>query len=54
MVPTACGSEEFYGNNIANPGVFWQARQLPGQPRKVVCIDCELGVGMGSQLEFTL
>ena len=48
MRPDGSGSEEFYGNNITNPGVFWQARQLPGHPRKAVCIGCGhecLGVG---------
>jgi len=28
MRPDGSGSEEFYGDNIANPGVFWQARQV--------------------------
>ena len=48
MRPDGSGSEEFYGNSITNPGVFWQARQLPGHPRKAVCIGCghePLGVG---------
>ncbi|MDY0166957.1 MAG: LamG-like jellyroll fold domain-containing protein [Thermoguttaceae bacterium] len=48
MRPDGSGSEEFYGNNIANPGVFWQARLLPGHPRKAVCIGCghePMGVG---------
>ena len=48
MRPDGSGSEEFYGDNIANPGVFWQARQVPGHPRLVVCIGCghePLGVG---------
>ncbi len=46
--PDGSGSEEFYGNNIANPGVFWQARQVPGHPHLAVCIGCghePLGVG---------
>jgi hypothetical protein len=46
--PDGSGSEEFYGDNVANPGVFWQARQVPGHPRLVVCIGCghePLGVG---------
>lgn len=46
--PDGSGSEEFYGDNIANPGVFWQARQVPGHPRLAVCIGCghePLGVG---------
>jgi len=48
MHPDGSGSEEFYGDNIANPGVFWQARQVPGHPRLAVCIGCghePLGVG---------
>jgi hypothetical protein len=46
--PDGSGSEEFYGDNIANPGVFWQARQVPGHPRLAVCIGCghePMGVG---------
>jgi hypothetical protein len=46
--PDGSGGEEFYGDNIANPGVFWQARQVPGHPRLAVCIGCghePLGVG---------
>jgi hypothetical protein len=46
--PDGAGSEEFYGANIANPGVFWQARQVPGHPRLAVCIGCghePLGIG---------
>jgi hypothetical protein len=48
MRPDGSGSEEFYGNNIANPGVLWQARQVPGHPRQAVCIGCghePLGIG---------
>jgi hypothetical protein len=48
MRPDGSGSEEFYGDNVANPGVFWQARQVPGRPRLAVCIGCghePLGVG---------
>ncbi len=48
MRPDGSGSEEFYGDNITNPGVFWQARQVPGHPRLAVCIGCghePLGVG---------
>ncbi len=48
MRPDGSGSEEFYGDNIANPGVFWQARQVPGHPRLAVCTGCghePLGVG---------
>jgi hypothetical protein len=40
MRPDGSGSEEFYGDNITNPGVFWQARQLPAQPGRAVCIGC--------------
>ena len=48
MRPDGSGSEEFYGDNIANPGVFWQARQVPGHPHLAVCTGCghePLGVG---------
>ena len=48
MRPDGAGSEEYYGDNIANPGVFWQARQIPGRPGMAVCIGCghePLGVG---------
>ncbi len=48
MRPDGSGSEEFYGDNIANPGVFWQARQVPGASNLAVCIGCghePLGVG---------
>jgi len=34
------GSEEIYGDNIANPGVFVQARQVPGRPDLVVATGC--------------
>ena len=40
MRPDGSGSEEFYGDNITNPGVLWQARQLPGTPGKAVAIGC--------------
>lgn len=48
MRPDGSGSEEFYGNNVANPGVLWQARQVPGHPRLAACIGCghePLGIG---------
>ncbi len=48
MRPDGSGGEEFYGDNIANPGVLWQARQVPGHPHLAVCIGCghePLGVG---------
>ncbi len=48
MRPDGSGSEEFYGDNVANPGVMWQARQVPGHSRLAVCTGCghePLGVG---------
>ena len=54
--PDGSGGEEFYGDNIANPGVFWQARQVPGHPRLAVCIGCghePLGVGQVLLLDVT-
>ncbi len=54
--PDGSGSEEFYGNEIANPGVFWQARQVPGHPRLAVCIGCghePLGVGQVLLLDLS-
>ena len=48
MRPDGSGSEEFYGNTITNPGVFWQGRQVPGKPRVAVCTGCghePFGVG---------
>jgi hypothetical protein len=54
--PDGSGSEEFYGANIANPGVFWQARQVPGHPHLAVCIGCghePLGVGQVLLLDLT-
>ncbi len=48
MRPDGSGSEEFYGDNITNPGVFWQARQLPGTPGRAICIGCNhepMGIG---------
>lgn len=56
MRPDGSGGEEFYGDNIANPGVFWQARQVPGNPRMAVCIGCghePLGVGQVLLLDLT-
>ena len=46
--PDGSGGEEMYGDNVTNPGVLWQARQIPGHSRQVVCIGCghePLGVG---------
>jgi len=54
--PDGSGSEEFYGDNIANPGVFWQARQVPGHPSLAVCIGCghePLGVGQVLLLDLS-
>lgn len=48
MRPDGSGGEEFYGDNVTNPGVLWQARQVPGHPQLAVCIGCghePLGVG---------
>lgn len=48
MRPDGSGSEEYYGDNVTDPGVLWQARQVPGNPRLAVCIGCghePLGVG---------
>ncbi|MHB8954295.1 MAG: HzsA-related protein [Pirellulaceae bacterium] len=56
MRPDGSGSEEFYGDNIAHPGVFWQARQVPGHPRLAVCIGCghePLGVGQVLLLDMS-
>lgn len=56
MRPDGSGGEEFYGDNIANPGVFWQARQVPGNPRLAVCIGCghePLGVGQVLLLDLS-
>lgn len=54
--PDGSGSQEFYGDNIANPGVFWQARQVPGHANLAVCIGCghePLGVGQVLLLDLT-
>ncbi|MBI5684975.1 MAG: hypothetical protein HZC54_07830 [Verrucomicrobia bacterium] len=40
MRPDGSGSEEIYGDNIANPGAFVQGRQVPGRPDLVVCTGC--------------
>jgi hypothetical protein len=56
MRPDGSGSEEYYGDNIANPGVFWQARQVPGHPQRAVCIGCghePLGVGQVLLLDLS-
>jgi hypothetical protein len=36
MRPDGTGSEEIYGHNIDNPGVFFAGRQIPGRPDLVV------------------
>jgi len=54
--PDGSGSEEFYGDNITNPGVLWQARQVPGHPRLAVCIGCghePMGIGQVLLLDLT-
>lgn len=54
--PDGSGGEEFFGDNIANPGVLWQARQVPGHPRLAVCIGCghePLGVGQVLLLDLS-
>jgi hypothetical protein len=40
MRPDGTGSEEVYGDNIDNPGVFFAGRQIPGAPDKVVALGC--------------
>jgi len=40
MRPDGSGSEEIYGNNVANPGVFVHGRQVPGRRDLVVCTGC--------------
>ena len=55
MRPDGSGNEEYYGNNVTNPGVLWQARQIPGQPRMAVCIGCghePLGIGAALLLDL--
>ena len=37
MRPDGSGSEEVYGDNVADPGVFVQARQVPGRDHMFVC-----------------
>jgi hypothetical protein len=36
MRPDGTGTEEIYGHNIDNPGVFFAGRQIPGRPDLVV------------------
>jgi len=38
--PDGSASEEIYGDNIANPGVFVHARQVPGRDHLVVATGC--------------
>jgi hypothetical protein len=40
MRPDGAGSEEIYGNNIRDPGVFYHARQVPGQSNRIVATGC--------------
>jgi len=36
MRPDGTGTEEIYGHNIDNPGVFFAGRQIPGRPDLIV------------------
>ncbi|OQB82333.1 MAG: hypothetical protein BWX88_04096 [Planctomycetes bacterium ADurb.Bin126] len=40
MRPDGSSSEEVYGDNVAEPGVFVQARQVPGHDNLIVCLGC--------------
>ncbi|MFH1267973.1 MAG: hypothetical protein ABIK89_19825, partial [Planctomycetota bacterium] len=40
MHPDGSRSEEIYGDNIRAPGVFCQARQVPGRPNLIVSSGC--------------
>jgi hypothetical protein len=40
MCPDGSRSEEVYGDNITTPGVFNQARNIPGHNNLVVCLGC--------------
>jgi len=40
MRPDGTGSEEIYGHNIDNPGVFFAGRQIPGKPDHIVAVGC--------------
>jgi len=40
MRPDGSGSEEVYGNNVRDPGVLYQARQVPGRPNLIVANGC--------------
>jgi hypothetical protein len=40
MRPDGSGSEEVYGNNVRDPGVLYQARQVPGHPNLIVSNGC--------------
>ena len=56
MRPDGSASEEFYGDNVTNPGVFWQARQVPNHSRLAVCIGCghePLGIGQVLLLDLS-
>lgn len=38
--PDGTGSEEIYGDNIDNPGVFVGGQQIPGKPNLIVATGC--------------
>ena len=40
MRPDGTGSEEIFGHNIDNPGVFFAGRQIPGKPDLIVALGC--------------
>jgi len=40
MRPDGTGSEEVFGHNIDNPGVFFAGRQIPGKADRIVALGC--------------
>jgi hypothetical protein len=40
MRPDGTASEEIYGHNIDNPGIFFAGRQVPGAPDRIVAVGC--------------
>ena len=40
MRPDGTATEEIYGHNIDNPGVFFAGRQVPGRPDQIVATGC--------------
>ena len=51
MYPDGGRAEEIYGNNIGTPGVFSQAKQVPGRDNLVVCLGASHAPGnMGAIL----